>query len=63
MSIIWENVSTSQFHLQTNSIRYIKGMVYDFIKFWIKVLISQFDKLHFHLSKHFIPDKFKILKV
>ena len=53
MSIIWENVSTSQFYLQTNSIKYIKRLIYSCIKFWIKIWILQFCKLHFPLSKLF----------
>ena len=58
MSIIWENVSTSQCHLHANSTKYIKGMIYNCIKFWIKVWILQFNKLHFPLSKQFYYRKF-----
>jgi len=51
MSLIWENVSTSQCYPQSNNIKYIKGIVYHCIKFWIKVWILYFDKLNFPLSK------------
>jgi hypothetical protein len=33
ISLIWQHVSTSEGHLQASSKKYIKGIVYNFIKF------------------------------
>ena len=53
ISLIWENISTSQCLLQVNSIKYIRGMFYQFIKFWNIDWILKFDKLNLPLSKKF----------
>jgi len=63
MSLIRENISTSQCLLRVNNIKYIKEMVYRCIKFWFKVRILQFDKLHFLLSKQIYSRQIENVKI
>jgi hypothetical protein len=60
--LTWQHVSTSKYHLQANSIKYIKGNMCIFIEFGIEILILQDDKVHVALSDQLCKIKINIVK-
>lgn len=46
MSLLLQNVSISKGHFQASHIKYIKGRIYNCIKFGTEISILQIEKIH-----------------
>jgi hypothetical protein len=53
----WRHVSTSEGHLQASNTKYIRGIVYSFVKFWNEFSILLCNSMHAVLSNKSIIHK------
>ena len=60
MSLIWQHSSTSEGHLQANSIIYINGIVYNCIKFELSLSLTIYNVFYQIVKLGYLSSKLNI---